>query len=148
MSRADRAPAIGLTTIPRAVLSMAHGMVSTVERAMVGDGRVRTSRGNAWEALCADRDRAARRAELRRMAADLARAQRPARGGPAADSVPATQATTPTPAPRGEAPGRPQRAPGRKAGVPAPSDQVTVGSSPRSRASQASLVGTGPSLRG
>jgi len=72
MSRTERASAIGFTTIPRAVLSAAHGVVSTVERAMVGDARVRTARTNAWEALCADRHRAEHRAELRRLVAELA----------------------------------------------------------------------------
>ena len=72
MSTSEHAPAIGLTSIPRAVLSVAYGVVSSVERAMVGDGHVRTSQTNAWEALCADRDRARRRAELRRAVAVLA----------------------------------------------------------------------------
>lgn len=46
-------------------------MVHSVERAVVGDARVRTARGNAWAAICADRDRAYRRAEVRAMVAAL-----------------------------------------------------------------------------
>jgi hypothetical protein len=87
-----------ITRIPRAVLTVAVGVVHTVERA-VGAAPARTARGNAWEAVCADRARAAERADLRRRLKSL----RPAAG-------------------------RPQ----------------TVGSSPRSRASQA-LVGAGRS---
>jgi hypothetical protein len=63
--------AAGLTDLPRAVLSAAVGMIDTVERAMVGDARVRTSRGNAWEAVLADRARASRRDEVRRRVATL-----------------------------------------------------------------------------
>ena len=100
MATAERAPAIGLITIPRAVLSVAAGVVFSVERAMSGDGRVRTARSNAWEAMCADRARAQARDETRRVVAALA----------------ATGERSPLTA------------------------QVTVGSSPRSKASHASLV--------
>jgi hypothetical protein len=61
----------GLTDLPRAVLSAAVGMIDTVERAMVGEAKVRTSRGNAWEAVLADRARASRRDEVRRRVATL-----------------------------------------------------------------------------
>jgi hypothetical protein len=63
--------ATGLTDLPRAVLSAAVGMIDTVERAVVGEARVRTSRGNAWEAVLADRARATRRDEVRRRVATL-----------------------------------------------------------------------------
>jgi hypothetical protein len=106
MSRSERPQAIGFTTIPRAVLSVAYGVVYSVERAMVGDARVRTARSNAWEALCADRDRARRRAELKQVVAELI-----------ADPTPPLKT------------------------------QLSVGSSPRSKASQASLVSTGPAVR-
>jgi hypothetical protein len=59
-------PESGFVAIPRTVLSMAVGVIDTVERAVVGEGRVRTARGNAWEAVCADRARADRIAEVRR----------------------------------------------------------------------------------
>jgi hypothetical protein len=72
MSAVKPGSAIDLTSIPRAVLSVAAGVVHSVERAMVGDARIRTARGNAWEAICADRDRALRRDEIRALVASLA----------------------------------------------------------------------------
>ncbi|RIV38491.1 hypothetical protein [Micromonospora radicis] len=63
---------IGLTTISRTVASLAVGVVHTLERAMVGPDRMRTARGNAWEAICADRARADQRAALDRLVAELA----------------------------------------------------------------------------
>jgi hypothetical protein len=103
MATAERAPAIGLLTIPRAVLSVAAGVYVSVERAVVGDAHVRTARSNAWEAICADRARAQARDDTRRAVAALA-------------------ATT------------------ELASLNA---QLAVGSSPRSNASQATLVSTG-----
>ncbi|MEU5939763.1 hypothetical protein ABZ807_11295 [Micromonospora sp. NPDC047548] len=67
--------AIGLTTLSRTVASLAVGVVHTLERAVVGEGRIRTARGNAWEAVCADRARADQRAELDRLVAELAAAR-------------------------------------------------------------------------
>jgi len=61
----------GLVEIPRSVLSMAVGMIDTVERVVVGDARVRTARRNAWEAICADRARALRHDEVRRLISQL-----------------------------------------------------------------------------
>ncbi|MFU8854249.1 hypothetical protein ACNAW0_25165 [Micromonospora sp. SL1-18] len=63
---------IGFTTISRTVASLAAGVVHTLERAVIGDARMRTARGNAWEAVCADRARAAQREELDRLVAELA----------------------------------------------------------------------------
>ncbi|MFI1193761.1 hypothetical protein ACH4T9_10940 [Micromonospora sp. NPDC020750] len=71
MSNVEPNPTIGLTTISRTVASLAVGVVHTLERAVVGDGRIRTARGNAWEAVCADRARADQRAELDRLVAEL-----------------------------------------------------------------------------
>ncbi|MCZ7428299.1 hypothetical protein O7607_21390 [Micromonospora sp. WMMA1949] len=70
---------IGLTTISRTVASLAVGVVHTLERATAGDGRMRTARGNAWEAVCADRARAAHRRELERLVAELTAARAAAR---------------------------------------------------------------------
>ncbi|MEU7574856.1 hypothetical protein [Micromonospora sp. NPDC049240] len=70
---------IGLTTVSRTVASLAVGVVHTLERAVAGDGRTRTARGNAWEAVCADRARAAQRRELERLVAELAAARAAAR---------------------------------------------------------------------
>jgi hypothetical protein len=50
---------------------MAVGMIDSVERAVVGDDRVRTARRNAWEAICADRARADRQDEVRRLVSQL-----------------------------------------------------------------------------
>ena len=105
MATSEGAPATGLITIPRAVLSVAAGVVFSVERAVVGDARVRTARTNAFEAVCADRARAQAREETGRLVAALA-----ASGGPGAA-------------------------------------HLSVGSSPRSSASQAALVSTGPAGR-
>ncbi|MGC4805837.1 hypothetical protein [Micromonospora sp. DT233] len=75
MSTAGPNPSIGLTTISRTVASLAVEVVHVVERAVVGDDRIRTARGNAWEAVCADRARADQRAELERLVAELAAAR-------------------------------------------------------------------------
>ncbi|MFC4150230.1 hypothetical protein ACFO0M_28590 [Micromonospora mangrovi] len=79
MSTISPNQSIGLTTISRTVASLAVGMVHTLERAVVGEGRTRTARGNAWEAVCADRARAEQRAELERLVAELAAARAAAR---------------------------------------------------------------------
>ncbi|MDG4782757.1 hypothetical protein O7614_24140 [Micromonospora sp. WMMD961] len=75
MSMSEPQPTNGLTTISRTVASLAVGVVHTVERAVVGEGRMRTARGNAWEAVCADRARADQRAELNRLVAELTAAR-------------------------------------------------------------------------
>lgn len=112
MTTAEDPSAIGLVAIPRAVLSAAAGVYTTMERAMVGDSRVRTARSNAWDAICADQARAQARAEMARLIAALA-------------------TTGPGSALRG----------------PAVTAQLTVGSSPRSSASQADLVSIGADSR-
>jgi hypothetical protein len=76
---AEPTSTIGLTTISRTVASLAVGVVHTLERAVIGEGRTRTARGNAWEAVCADRARADQRAELERLVAELAAARAAAR---------------------------------------------------------------------
>ncbi|GIF68019.1 hypothetical protein Ais01nite_60540 [Asanoa ishikariensis] len=55
----------GIADLPRAVLSAAYGVIDSASRVVAGD-RVRTARGNAWEAICADRARADQRDEVRR----------------------------------------------------------------------------------
>jgi hypothetical protein len=92
MPSTDPAAALSLTNATRTLFSVAAGVAYAVERAVVGEARVRTARRNAWEAVCADRDRARHRAEMGELVAGLA--------------------------------------------------QVTVGSSPRSKASHASLTGS------
>jgi hypothetical protein len=71
MSMTPSPQATGLADLPRAVLSLAAGMIDTVERAVIGEARVRTARGNAWEAVLADRARAHQRDEIRRQVAHL-----------------------------------------------------------------------------
>lgn len=61
-----------LVSISRALAGVTIGMVHTVERAVTGPDRVRTAERNAWAAICADRERAMRRAEIRRAVAALA----------------------------------------------------------------------------
>ncbi|GIJ25266.1 hypothetical protein Vqi01_04280 [Micromonospora qiuiae] len=75
MSSSAPQQTIGLTTISRTVVSLAVGVVHTLERAVVGPDRMRTAQGNAWEAICADRARADRRAALDRLVAELAAAR-------------------------------------------------------------------------
>lgn len=88
MSRTPRAPASreihrvgepmtserasGIVQMTRTVCSVAAGVAQNVERAVVGPARVRTARQNAWEAVCADRERARERDEMRRRVAALA----------------------------------------------------------------------------
>lgn len=72
MGAASGPPGRDLSAIPRAVLSAAVGVVQTLERAVVGEERMRTARGNAWEAVCADRARARQQAEVDRVVAALA----------------------------------------------------------------------------
>ncbi|WP_328344469.1 hypothetical protein [Micromonospora sp. NBC_00421] len=79
MSTAEPNAGIGLTTISRTVASLAVEVVHTLERVVAGEGRVRTARGNAWEAVCADRARADQRAELDRLVAELAATRAAAR---------------------------------------------------------------------
>ena len=79
MSTVEPHQSIGLTTISRTVASLAVGVVHTVERAVVGEARMRTARGNAWEAVCADRARAEQRADLDRLVAELAATRAAAR---------------------------------------------------------------------
>jgi hypothetical protein len=61
----------GIVAVSRAVVSAAAELVAGVERAMAGDGKVRTARGNAWDALQADRARAQARADMDRVVSAL-----------------------------------------------------------------------------
>ena len=71
MPRSLSAQPTSLATVSRAVVAAAAELVSGVERAMVGDANVRTARGNAWEAIQADRARAQARADMEQMIAAL-----------------------------------------------------------------------------
>jgi hypothetical protein len=69
----------GIVAVSRAVVSVAAELVAGVERAMAGDGKVRTARGNAWDGLQADRARARERAEMDALIAALSRTPNPPR---------------------------------------------------------------------
>ncbi|GIE35019.1 hypothetical protein Ait01nite_080640 [Actinoplanes italicus] len=67
--------------VSRALVSVAAEVATGVQRAVVGSDNVRTARDNAWDAIQADRARAAARAETARavaamMAAEPARRRR------------------------------------------------------------------------
>ena len=64
MATAVDAQPSGVAAISRAVVAAAAELVVTVERAVVGEDKIRTARGNAWDAIQADRARAEARAEM------------------------------------------------------------------------------------
>src|SRR3982751_1560505 len=84
MATAVATPSTGFAGFSRAFVAVAADLVGTVERAVVGEQKIRTARGNAWDALCADRARAQARDELdalvRAMLADGPRSSAPAPG--------------------------------------------------------------------
>lgn len=49
-------PGLGLAT-----------MAGRIALALLGDGRTSTAAGNAWQAVCEDRERAAERVEIQRL---------------------------------------------------------------------------------
>jgi len=118
---------VGFVAVSRAVVSYAAEVVAGVERRMVGDANVRTAQGNAWAAICADRARAQARADLDAMVAALAaREPHQRNAGRRRASKAANQRNTG------------QAGKGGKGGK----NQLAVGSSPRSSASQAVRVST------
>jgi hypothetical protein len=84
----------GIVAVSRAVVSAAAELVAGVERAMAGDGKVRTAQGNAWDALQADRARARARAEMDELVAALLA------DGPRGRTTPAELVSTGGPQPR------------------------------------------------
>ena len=54
----------GVAALSRAVVAAAADLVTSLERAVVGESKVRTARGNAWDAIQADRARAQARQEM------------------------------------------------------------------------------------
>lgn len=82
MAGAAGADSHGLVAVSRAVVAAAAELAATVERAVVGDDRVRTARGNAYDAICADRARARARDEMDALVRSLL-ADRPRAGGAA-----------------------------------------------------------------
>ena len=86
MTTAVDAQPIGVAAISRAVVAAAADLVQTVERAVVDQSKIRTARGNAWDAIQADRARAEARQEMDQLVRTLlANGPRtPAGPGPAA----------------------------------------------------------------
>lgn len=81
-------PTTGLAALSRAVVSAAADFVQTVERAVVGEQKVRTAQGNAYAALCEDRARAQARDEMDALVKSLlAAAPRTPRPAPQLASV-------------------------------------------------------------
>jgi len=68
---AHHAQPAGVVAISRAVVSVAAELVAGVERAVVGEEKVRTAQGNAWAAVQEDRARAQARDEMNRVVAAL-----------------------------------------------------------------------------
>ena len=64
MTASNAAP-IDITAAPRAVIRESVRLLYRV----LGEDRLGTARGNAWDAVCADRLRAAERAEVSRLLA-------------------------------------------------------------------------------
>lgn len=60
---------VDVTAAPRAVISRAAEVLFVVGRSVLGSHRVPTARGNAWQAVCADQERARVRAEVQRVLA-------------------------------------------------------------------------------
>jgi hypothetical protein len=59
------------TYVSRTLVALAADVVTGVQKAMVGPANVRSARDNAWEAIEADRARAAARAETSRAVAAM-----------------------------------------------------------------------------
>lgn len=64
MTTPTRQTTVDITAGPRAVIHTAADIIFRVSRTMLGEDRVPTAQGNAWEAMVADRERARQRAEL------------------------------------------------------------------------------------
>jgi hypothetical protein len=57
----------GVVEISRAIVSAAADLVGSLERAMIGEAKIRTARGNAWDAMCEDRARSRARDEMHQL---------------------------------------------------------------------------------
>jgi len=54
-----------ITAVPRALIVLSARLIGQLQRALVDEREISTAQGNAWDAVCADRARAAARADLR-----------------------------------------------------------------------------------
>ncbi len=70
MTTPMRPAPVDITAAPRAVIGATAGLLYRVGCSVLGEGRLPTAQGNAWAAVCADRQRAQERAELERWIAD------------------------------------------------------------------------------
>ncbi|MEV0272927.1 hypothetical protein AB0H43_29465 [Hamadaea sp. NPDC050747] len=59
------APERDITAVPRAVITFSARIFGQLQRALVDEKGIATAQSNAWDAVCADRARAAERADLR-----------------------------------------------------------------------------------
>jgi hypothetical protein len=57
----------GVAALSRAVVAAAADFVVSVERAVVGESKIRTARSNAWDAIQADRARAQAREDMNQL---------------------------------------------------------------------------------
>jgi hypothetical protein len=78
MSSPMRNTPVDITAAPRAVIGATAGLIYRVGRSVLGENRVPTAQGNAWAAVCADRQRAQERAELERWLANVRERRAPA----------------------------------------------------------------------
>jgi hypothetical protein len=62
--------AVDITAAPRAVIGATAGLLYKVGRSVLGEDRLPTAQGNAWAAVCADRQRAEERAAFERWIAN------------------------------------------------------------------------------
>lgn len=65
----------GFAAASRAVVSAAADLVAGMERRMAADGKVRTAKSNAWDAVQEDRARAKARRDVDELVASLVAAQ-------------------------------------------------------------------------
>jgi hypothetical protein len=98
MAAAEGTQPAGIVAVSRAVVSAAAELVAGVERVVVGDDKVRTAQGNAWDAIQADRARAQARDDMNEVVAALLandpRNERPALPGRHPNAAPATLASS------------------------------------------------------
>ena len=98
MATAEGNQPAGLAAVSRAVVAAAADLVAGVERVVVGDDKVRTAQGNAWDAIQADRARAQARDDMNEVVAALLasdpRNERPPLPGRHPNAAPATLASS------------------------------------------------------
>jgi hypothetical protein len=66
-----KATLIDLSAAPRAVVGTAAGLIYRVGCSVLGPENLPTAKSNAWEAVCADRERAREREEVQRLVSGI-----------------------------------------------------------------------------